>query len=182
MIIIKNFGKVVFLFKIFDLTDFSFATEAVHKICETVINKVNINTTLIEMRILANEMESNIISIVKETSTKVKFFILETKNDSLVFNVYKHRQPHGSKSVTCEKCCIFLSNVEFTENTLIDTAIEVIGFKYNNIFVEENIVKRSGNLAVNHEDENCCESVQSYCEIRKILKNLNGKISMIYVV
>ena len=185
MILIKYFEKLVLIFKISNLTDFSFRTNEVRDVLHGVYSKLNKNVSVDDMKNYATEIKEGIIEVVKEKSVVVDYCILELKNNNNYFNVYEHKSIHGNdNSYICEKICVVVTNNKLERGVLIDVVIEVIGFKYRNVFVEDNVVNRLSSFVpdcCNNYDKQAVSSNEAFLEILNTL-NDTYKVRMLYVI
>ena len=182
MIIIKHLRNIIFLLKISEVTDFSLFTSAVRDVCYAALEKIEDKTTFQELTQIAEFTRSGIVDAVKEKRAVVSCAILRTKSPESIFSVYKHKFIHGKEyQATCERTCIFVSDKEIARDDLVDLSIEVMGFKYHNLFIEENFVTCESNFSVNRTDGDVIESAKS---IPEILKIVNGKcnLQMVYSI
>ena len=173
MLIIKYFKNLVFLFKLTNLTDFSFVTPTVRDICYSIVTKINENTSIDDIKEYVNNIRLNIIEVVKEKNVCVDYCFLKLNDSNLYFNIYKHKYIHGIDFInTCEKACIFVNNKELNKDLLIDMSIEIIGFDYNNILIENNFVSRQSSFLPNSKGKNYAVSAESYFEILKLVNGV----------
>ena len=179
MIIIRNFGSILYLFKIFELTDFSFFTPEIRDICQFFASKITENTTENQMQIFSEDIVKQIIEKVGEKNVTVGYCILKAKN-SYKFSIYKHKNIHGKEYDICSKLCVLLSHREFDKEKVLDLASEVIGFDYSNVFLENKYVERQSNFNPLNSDVNCSLSIEAYFEIIKIAED--NRVYMIYSI